>query len=136
MNKIRRPSWLPVVAGIIKKDKKVLLGLRPENKSLAGLWEFPGGKIELGENPEQALKRELQEELGIDCDVGPLTVVTTHNYGDVGVIIVFYEVNFWRGEPKPIYHSDLKWVTTDELKKTPLPDANKLVLDRIIQCIG
>ena len=133
MQKPRRPSWLPVVAAIIRKENKVLLGQRPPNKSLAGLWEFPGGKIELGESPEEALRRELEEELGIDADIGPLRVVTSHNYGDVGVLLVFFEVNFWKGEPKSIYHSQLKWVTVDELRQTELPEANRLILHKIIE---
>lgn len=135
MIKQKRASWLAVVAAIIKKDKKVLLGQRPPKKSLAGLWEFPGGKIELGEQPETALRRELKEELGIDAEIGSLKVVTTHNYGDVGVILVFYEVQFWKGEPKSIYHSELKWVTVDELKAIELPEANKQVLPELMACI-
>ena len=67
----KRPNWLPVVAGVLIKDGKTLLGQRPEHKSLPGLWEFPGGKIELGETPEQALRRELKEELAIEADIGP-----------------------------------------------------------------
>jgi len=135
MLKPKRPSWLPVVAGIIRKENKVLLGQRPPGKSLAGLWEFPGGKIELGESPEKALHRELEEELGIDADIGALRIVTTHNYGEVGVLLVFFEVNFWKGEPKTIYHSQLKWVTIEELRQTELPEANKLVLHKIIECL-
>lgn len=129
---MKRPQWLPVVAGIIRRENKVLLGQRPQHKSLAGLWEFPGGKIELGESPEKALKRELKEELDIDVDVGALKIVTTHNYNDVGVVLIFFEVNYWRGEPKPLYHADLKWVEAQELKNIELPEANRLVLDRII----
>ena len=135
MLKPKRASWLPVVAAIIRKENKVLLGQRPPGKSLGGLWEFPGGKIELGESPEKALHRELKEELGIDADIGELRVVTTHNYGEVGVLLVFFEVNFWKGEPKNIYHSQLKWVTVEELRQTELPEANKLVLHKIIECI-
>lgn len=129
---MKRPQWLPVVAGIIRRENKVLLGKRPEHKSLAGLWEFPGGKIELGESPEKALKRELKEELDLDVDIGELKVVTTHNYNDVGVVLIFFEVNYWRGEPKPLYHSDLKWMVPAELKTVELPEANRLVLDRLL----
>ena len=60
-----KKNWIPVVAGILKKDQMILVGQRPENHTLAGLWEFPGGKIELGETPEEALARELNEELEV-----------------------------------------------------------------------
>ena len=62
----KRPHWIPVVAGLIRRKDSFLLGLRPTGHSLPGVWEFPGGKIELGESPEEALKRELREELGIE----------------------------------------------------------------------
>jgi 8-oxo-dGTP diphosphatase len=137
MKPLKRPQWLPVVAGIIRREKKVLLGQRPLGKSLAGLWEFPGGKIELGETPEQALRRELKEELDLDVEVGPLKVVTSHNYGDTGVVLIFYEVNYWRGEPKPLYHADLKWVGSKELreKAVELPEANRTVLDQLLKIL-
>jgi 8-oxo-dGTP diphosphatase len=132
---LKRPQWLPVVAGIIRRENKVLLGQRPPHKSLAGLWEFPGGKIELGETPEKALKRELKEELDLDVEVGKLKIVTTHNYNDVGVVLIFFEVNYWRGEPKPLYHADLKWIGSEELKSIELPDANRLVLDQLLSVL-
>ena len=130
--KPKRQSWLPVVTAIIKREKKVLLGLRPESGSLAGLWEFPGGKIELGEIPERALARELKEELNIEAEIGPLRIATTHNYGDVGILILFYEVNFWKGQPQASHHTELKWVDVNDLPHTALPDANHRVLDKIM----
>jgi 8-oxo-dGTP diphosphatase len=130
--KPKRPSWLPVVAAIIRREKKVLLGLRPESGSLAGLWEFPGGKIEPGELPEKAIARELKEELNIDAEIGPLRFATTHNYGEVGIIILFYEVNYWKGQPQASHHTELKWVNVSELPHMALPDANRNVLDKIM----
>jgi 8-oxo-dGTP diphosphatase len=132
----KRPQWLPVVAGILIKDGKVLLGQRPEHKSLPGLWEFPGGKIELGESPEAALQRELQEELGLDVDVGPLRIATTHNYAGVGVLLLFYEIRFWKGSPKPVHHLELKWTAGEDLPKEQLPEANRLVLPQIMALIA
>ena len=131
----KRPNWLPVVAGILIKDGKVLLGQRPEHKSLPGLWEFPGGKIELGESPEEALRRELQEELAIDADIGQLKIATTHKYGDVGVLLLFFEIRFWKGSPKPVHHLELKWVDKDELVQQKLPDANQIVLPQIVELL-
>jgi 8-oxo-dGTP diphosphatase len=130
--KTKRPNWLPVVAGIIRRENSVLLGQRPETGTLAGLWEFPGGKIELGEQPAEALARELKEELGIIAEIGPLRLTTTHTYGEVGVLLLFFEINYWQGQPKAAHHTELKWVPASELKNLPLPDANRNVLDRII----
>lgn len=128
-----KKNWIPVSAGILKKDHRVLVGQRPENHTLAGLWEFPGGKIELGESPEQALARELNEELGIEATVGELKIACTHSYGDVGIIILFFEVLFWKGEPKAKHHMNLEWVTPHELIKKNIPDANRKNLDRIFK---
>lgn len=132
----RKPHWIPVVAGFLKKGPLILVGQRPENHSLAGQWEFPGGKIESGETPEQALARELQEELGIDASVGDLKLACTHNYGDVNILIMFYEILYWKGEPKPKHHLMLDWITPEELLKRPIPEANKKIIDRIFKALG
>jgi 8-oxo-dGTP diphosphatase len=131
-----KKTWIPVSAGLLIKDNMILVGQRPENHTLAGLWEFPGGKIELGESPEQALARELNEELGIVAEVGELKIACTHSYSDVGIIILFYEVLFWKGEPKTKHHIHLKWVTPSELPKLNIPDANRKNLDRIYKAFG
>lgn len=123
--KKKRPTWIPVVAGLIRRKDQFLLGFRPNEEPVPSVWEFPGGKIEPGESPEDALIRELDEELGITVEVGPLRLSVTHNYGDVGVIILFYDVIYWQGEPRAIYHEDLKWAGKKELKSLPLPEANK-----------
>jgi 8-oxo-dGTP diphosphatase len=128
-----KKNWIPVSAGLLIKDNRVLIGQRPENHTLAGLWEFPGGKIELGESPEQALARELNEELGIEAVVGDLKIACTHSYGGVGIIILFFEVLFWKGEPKTKHHMNLEWVTAEELPKKNIPDANRKNLDRIFK---
>tara|TARA_Y100000817_G_scaffold108336_1_gene84815 strand:+ start:573 stop:989 length:417 start_codon:yes stop_codon:yes gene_type:complete len=129
----KRPTWIPVVAGVISKEGKVLLGQRPEGSSLPGVWEFPGGKIEANESPEMALKRELEEELGIDAQVGPLLLSTTHQYGDVGIIILFFKVDYWKGEPRTHHHNGLRWVTKKEFQEIQLPDANQKVLPRLLE---
>ncbi len=131
----RRPVWIPVVTGLIRKSGKILVGQRPVGHSLAGQWEFPGGKIEKGESPEVALARELFEELDIEAEVGSLKLASTHSYGDTGIVILFYEVLFWKGEPKTKHHMALKWVSPDELHQLSIPDANKKILPRLIDCL-
>jgi 8-oxo-dGTP diphosphatase len=128
----RRHPWIPVVTGLMMKNGEVLLGQRPKGNSLPGQWEFPGGKIELGESPEQALQRELREELGIEAEIGQLKVANTHSYGDRGVLLLFYEVPFWKGEPKPSHHEQLRWVNPKELLTLEIPDANRRILDVLL----
>lgn len=133
--KAKRPQWIPVVTALIMKGDLVLVGLRPEGKNLAGQWEFPGGKIEAGESPEEALKRELKEELAIDAEIGEIVFAGTHSYGETGILLIFYTVRFWKGEPKPIYHRDLKWVNLKELNALDIPGANRKILPYIINLL-
>ncbi len=128
--------WIPVVAAMIRKDNQLLVGQRPENNSLPGLWEFPGGKIEAGENPEVALARELQEELGIEAIIGDLKISCTHSFGEVNILILFYEVLYWKGEPRPKHHLQLEWVTPEELAQRNIPEANRKILDLIYAKLG
>ena len=132
---LKRPTWIPVVTGLLRKGDKILVGQRPVGHTLAGHWEFPGGKIERNESPEVALARELQEELGIEAEVGKLMLASTHSYGDTGIVILFYEVLFWKGEPKAVHHMELKWVEPGELKSLTLPDANRKIIDRILELL-
>ncbi len=111
------------------------MGQRPEGHSLAGQWEFPGGKIELNETPKEALHRELHEELGIDADIGELKLASSHSYGEVAILLVFYEVNFWKGEPKSIHHTELKWIDPEELKTLDIPDANRNILQDLLNVL-
>lgn len=133
--KRRRSVWIPVVTGLIRKDGKILLGLRPVGESLAGSWEFPGGKIEQGESPEEALRRELQEEIAVDAEIGALRLVHTHSYGERGVLLLFYDVQSWKGDPKNVYHQDLRWAAPDELEKIQIPEANRKILSQLMQII-
>lgn len=126
-----RPIWIPVVTALIRKGDRVLVGQRPPGHTLAGQWEFPGGKIEKGEAPEEALKRELQEELGIEAEIGPLRLAASHTYGDVSILIMFYDVFFWKGEPKLQQHTELRWIASHEFKDLPIPDANRKIIDRL-----
>mgnify|MGYP002624412360 CR=1 FL=1 len=136
----KRPTWVPVVAGLILKNQQtspeVLVGRRPPDKNLSGLWEFPGGKIEKGESPEIAIKRELAEELGIDVEVGELKLAGTHDYEEISILLLFYEIRFWKGTPKADYHDELKWVAIKDLPKLTLPEANQKLLPAIMRVLN
>ncbi len=111
---------------LIDADGRVLLAQRPEGKSMAGLWEFPGGKIEADETPEAALIRELQEELGIDtwqsC-LAPLTFAS-HSYEDFHLLMPLFACRKWNGTPESREGQTLKWVRPKDLKSYPMPEAD------------
>ena len=112
---------------LIDVDGRILLTQRPEGKSLAGLWEFPGGKVEPGETPEAALIRELQEELGIDtwqsC-LAPLTSAS-HSYEDFHLLMPLFACRKWNGTPQGKEGQALKWVRSKDLRSYPMPPADE-----------
>lgn len=112
---------------LIDVDGRILLTQRPEGKSMAGLWEFPGGKVEPGETPEAALIRELQEELGIDtwqsC-LAPLTFAS-HRYDDFHLLMPLFACRKWNGTPQGREGQALKWVRANELRNYPMPPADE-----------
>jgi 8-oxo-dGTP diphosphatase len=111
---------------LIDRDGRVLLAQRPEGKSMAGLWEFPGGKIEPGETPEAALVRELHEELGIntwDSCLAPLTFAS-HSYTDFHLLMPLYACRKWDGIPQSREGQRLKWVWAKDLNNYPMPEAD------------
>ncbi|TVS00132.1 MAG: 8-oxo-dGTP diphosphatase MutT [Rhodobacteraceae bacterium] len=111
---------------LIDPDGRVLLAQRPEGKSMAGLWEFPGGKVEPGETPEAALIRELHEELGIDtwssC-LAPLTFAS-HSYPQFHLLMPLFACRKWQGQPQGREGQALKWVRPAELRDYPMPAAD------------
>lgn len=135
-NKPKKAHWIPVVAGFLKKGNLILVGQRPEHNTLPGQWEFPGGKIEAGESPEQALARELEEELGIQAEVGALRLACTHTFGDVNILILFYEILYWKGEPKSKHHLMIEWIHPEELSSREIPEANRRILGKIMKALG
>ncbi|MEE4188306.1 MAG: (deoxy)nucleoside triphosphate pyrophosphohydrolase [Roseobacter sp.] len=111
---------------LIDIDGRVLLAQRPEGKSMAGLWEFPGGKVEAGETPEVALIRELEEELGINtwrsC-LAPLTFAS-HSYADFHLLMPLFACRKWEGTPISRENQALKWVRAKDLRNYPMPEAD------------
>ncbi|NNE80511.1 MAG: 8-oxo-dGTP diphosphatase MutT [Silicimonas sp.] len=113
-------------AALIDPDGRVLLAQRPEGRSMAGLWEFPGGKVEPGETPETALIRELHEELGIEtwssC-LAPLSFAS-HTYDDFHLLMPLYACRKWSGLPVAREEQALKWVQPNKLREYPMPPAD------------
>ncbi|PLS22808.1 (deoxy)nucleoside triphosphate pyrophosphohydrolase [Neptunicoccus cionae] len=119
-------TLLVSAVALIDKDGRVLLAQRPEGKSLAGLWEFPGGKVEAGETPEHALIRELEEELGINTWTSCLAPLTfaSHSYDDFHLLMPLYACRKWEGIPAPKENQVLKWVRPNEMSSYPMPPAD------------
>jgi len=117
---------LVTAVALIDRDGRVLLAQRPEGKSLAGLWEFPGGKIETGETPEAALIRELSEELDINTAescLAPLTFAS-HSYDDFHLLMTLFVCRKWKGTPRAVEGGQLKWVRASALRNYPMPAAD------------
>ena len=124
------PAGLPVVlvvaAALIDASGRVLIAQRPEGKSMAGLWEFPGGKTEAGETPEYSLMRELEEELGIEtrpCCFSPIGF-TSHSYEAFHLLMPLFVCRVWKGAPQALEHQDLRWVAPQDLYDYPMPAAD------------
>jgi 8-oxo-dGTP diphosphatase len=115
-----------VAAALIDEKGRVLLAQRPEGKPMAGLWEFPGGKIEPFETPEQALIREIKEELGVELalrDLVPLTFAS-HDYGDSHLVMPLFVCRIWQGTPSAREGQNLVWVKPENLSRYPMPAAD------------
>jgi 8-oxo-dGTP diphosphatase len=117
---------LVAAVALVDRDGRVLLAQRPEGKAMAGLWEFPGGKIEPGETPESALIRELHEELGIDTWASCLAPLSfaSHAYANFHLLMPLFVCRKWEGIPRPCEHSALKWVFPRDLGSYPMPAAD------------
>ncbi|MGO1120003.1 8-oxo-dGTP diphosphatase MutT [Rhodovibrionaceae bacterium A322] len=120
------PTLLVAAAALIDSDGRVLLAQRPEGKSMAGLWEFPGGKVDPGETPEQALIRELKEELDIDTRdscLAPLSFAS-HSYDAFHLLMPLFACRVWQGEIQPQEGQKLAWVRPVRLGDYPMPPAD------------
>jgi 8-oxo-dGTP diphosphatase len=117
---------LVVAAALVDSDGRVLIAQRPDGKSLAGQWEFPGGKVEDGETPENALIRELEEELGITVKQACLApfVFASHTYETFHLLMPLYLIRRWEGEPEACEHKALKWVRPNDMRNYEMPPAD------------
>lgn len=128
---------LVVAAALMRSDGRILVQQRPIQKHHGGLWEFPGGKVEPGETPEQALSRELAEELGIAvtaADATPITFATAPiDHGSL--VLLLYRVTAWDGEPRALESPALQWLTEPELSSVPMPPVDLALLGTLIRRI-
>jgi len=128
---------LVAACALIDPDGRVLIAQRPPGKSMAGLWEFPGGKVEAGERPEQTLIRELKEELGIavkeEC-LAPLTFAS-HVYPDFYLLMPLYVCRRWDGFVQAKEGQDLKWVRMHDLRNYPMPPADEPLISHLATLI-
>jgi 8-oxo-dGTP diphosphatase len=125
---------LVAAAALIDANGRVLLAQRPPGKTLAGAWEFPGGKIEAGETPEAALVRELKEELGIEVDAASLKPLAfaSHAYETMHLLMPLYECRAWRGEPRSREGQALTWVRPEAMREMVMPPADYPLVEELI----
>ena len=127
----RASAPVVVAAAVVIRDGCVLLTRRTEGQHLAGMWEFPGGKLEDGESPEEALVRECREECGIEVEVAEILDVTHHRYPEKDVLLLFYRCELRTGEVRHLQVADHAWVAPPDLDRYPLPPADERVVARI-----
>jgi len=132
-----KPVLYVAACALLDTDGRILIAKRPEGKPMAGLWEFPGGKIEPGETPEQAVVRELREELGVEpCErcLDPFAFVS-HPYDDFHIVMPFFLCRTWDGFPQPREGQEIAWVRKDRLTAFDMPAADRplaaAIMDRL-----
>jgi 8-oxo-dGTP diphosphatase len=121
---------LDVVAAVVERDGRYLITRRLEGTHLAGLWEFPGGKLLPGEQPEDALKRELREELGVGATVGEPIETVDWTYPDKTVRLRFFHCTLV-GEPAPLEGQEMRWAAQDDLRTYRFPEADAALIERL-----
>lgn len=104
-----------VTAGVVIRGDKILVAKRNEGTHLEGLWEFPGGKLEPNESPQECLAREFQEELGVEVEVGSILEVVYHRYPEKNVLLLFFSCKLLHGEPEPVDVAELAWIPKADL---------------------
>jgi 8-oxo-dGTP diphosphatase len=132
-----RALVLVAACALVDSDGRVLIAQRPANKDMAGLWEFPGGKVHAGERPEAALIRELKEELDIDVSeacLAPLTFAS-HGYDSFDLLMPLYVCRRWEGTPRAMEGQGLKWVRPKKLRDYPMPAADLPLIPHLIDML-
>jgi 8-oxo-dGTP diphosphatase len=137
MSDAPKPLVLVVACALVDADGRVLIAQRPEGKQLAGLWEFPGGKIEPGETPEEAVVRELDEELGIETKAACLAPLTfaSHSYGSFHLLMPLFVCRRFWGTPMAKEHQTLKWVRPKQMRDYPMPEADIPLVAHLIDLL-
>jgi 8-oxo-dGTP diphosphatase len=131
------PLVLVAAVALVDADGRVLIAKRPQGKPMAGLWEFPGGKVDAGERPELALIRELKEELGIDVTeacLAPLTFAS-HSYERFHLLMPLYVCRRWNGMVTSLEGQELKWVKPNRLRDYPMPPADLPLIPHLIDLL-
>ena len=115
-----------VAVALVDAAGKILIQRRPEGTQMAGLWEFPGGKIDSGETPDDALRRELVEELGVEIDIAELAPLTfaSQTLADKHLLLMLYLCRSWKGEPRALHASEIEWVWPIDLYERDMPPAD------------
>ncbi|PHP65610.1 8-oxo-dGTP diphosphatase MutT [Zhengella mangrovi] len=132
-----RPILLVAACALVDTDGRVLLTQRPEGKALAGLWEFPGGKVEAGETPEETLIRELEEEIGIRTKTACLAPLTfaSHTYETFHLLMPLYVCRRYEGQPRGLEGQAIKWVRPKDMRGYPMPPADEPLIPFLIDLL-
>lgn len=132
-----RPLLIVSACALIDADGRVLITRRPPGKSMAGLWEFPGGKLEEGETPAQAVIREMHEELSVNITescLAPLTFAC-HDYPNFHLLLALFVCRRWTGNPNASEGQDLKWVQPNRLREFPMPPADEPLVSHLVDLL-
>ncbi len=137
VNAVQSRLLVVVACALLDGDSRILLAQRPKGKALEGLWEFPGGKLEAGERPEDCLIRELREELGVETKAACLSPLTfaSHAYEDFHLLMPLYVCRRYEGIPRPMENQVLKWVRPRELRNYPMPPADEPLIPVLIDLL-
>ncbi len=135
----KNPTLFQVVAAALTNESgRILLQKRPDGKPMAGLWEFPGGKVETCESYKSALKRELEEELGVNCEPHDMIPVTfaCEPVGERQMLLLLFQVSNWQNDPAPLHALELGWFLPSEMRDLPMPPADLPFIDILEMCRG